>query len=98
MANFKEMVKFYLNEAGKDPDRVEGGYKALATRLSKDLGKKISWQQVKRYLKSKEKTLKKEGKWKYIERNSKKATQPGAYKYGIHGALYQIMKRHFAKL
>ena len=95
--NFKERVKFYLIEAGKDPDRVRGGYEALATRLSKDLGRTVSPGQVKRYLKSKEAKMKKEGKFKYISKNSKKATQPGAYKYGTGGALYTILKGHFSK-
>ena len=52
--NWEERVQSYLEEA-KDPDRVSGGYKALATRLSKDLNKDISPSQVKSYMKKMEK-------------------------------------------
>ena len=88
------MIQLNLDEA-KDQDRVAGGYKALATRLSDDLGKKITAGQVKSYLKRKEKEMKKEGKWKYMKKGEKRATDPGAYKWG--GAMYNILKGHFSK-
>ena len=89
--NFKDSVRFYLNEK-KDPDRVGGGYKAMATRLSKDLGKKITSSQVRSYLKG----LEKEGAAEEIEKRSKKATKgsPAAYEWGTK---YKIVRAHFAK-
>jgi len=94
--NFKEKVRLYLQEK-KDPDRVAGGYKAIATRLSRELDKNITPAQVKRYLKSKEKELKKEGKFKHMEKGAKKATKPGAYKWGYGGSMYQMALGHFKK-
>jgi len=91
-----------LLEYRKDPDRQEGGYKALATRLSKELHKRITWRMVKDYLEKKKKELKntKVGRGsalRYLERNSKEATDPGAYLYGHGGAVYSMLKGHFSK-
>jgi len=89
--NFKERVRELLE--AKDPDRVKGGYKGLATRLSKDLGKNILPTQVERYLnldKTKKMVMQ-------IKKRAKKAVEPGAYKWGVGGAIYKILKRHFSK-
>jgi len=90
-----------LNEYRKDPERQIGGYKALATRLSKDLGKRITWRMVKDYLDKKKRELKntKVGRgsaWRYFIKNAEKATDPGAYLYGHGGAIYNILKGHFS--
>lgn len=94
--DWKDKVKLYLGER-KDSERQAGGYKGLATRLSKELGKSITPAQVKSYLKKKDKELRKEGKMKYIERGAKKAREPGAYKWGKGGAIFSMLKGHFAK-
>lgn len=74
----------------KDPDRVEGGYKAMATRLSKDLGKNITPSQVENYLQS----LEKKDTADEIEKRSKSAKNPGDYEWGTK---YKILKNHFSK-
>lgn len=86
--NFKERVLELVE--GKDPDRVEGGYKAMASRLSKDLGKTISPAQVKRYLAS----MEKKGVSGKIKKGAKKATSPGKFEWQTK---YKIMKAHFSK-
>lgn len=79
--DFKEKVLFYLRE-GK-------GHKAWATRLSKDLGRKITPSQVKRYMK------KLEGKTaEGIKKRAKEATDPGAYEWGVK---YKILLNHLKK-
>lgn len=93
MKNFADRVNYYLTE--KTKVREEAGYKGLATRLSKELGKEINSSQVKSYLKKKEAELKKAGKWKYIQKGAEKASAPGAYKYGTHGSIYMMLKNHF---
>jgi hypothetical protein len=86
---WKEKVLFYLNEK-KDPDRVSGGYKALATRLSNDLGKNITSDKVKEYLKF----LDKKKFVKNLKARAKKAINPPAYEWGTK---YKILKNHFNK-
>ena len=86
--NFKKRV-LDLIEA-KDPDRVAGGYKAMATRLSKELNKTISPAQVKKYLAS----MEKKGISGKIKKGAKEATSPGKYEWGTK---YKIMKAAFSK-
>jgi len=81
---FKERVRYYLGEA-----QVNRGHKALATRLSKDLGKKITAKQVENYLDHKENT----NTWKEIKKRAKSASDSGDYKWGT---VYKILKRHFS--
>ncbi len=89
--NFKDSVIFYLNEK-KDPERVTGGYKAMATRLSRDLGKSVSASQVKSYLKK----MDKEGTSSGIKKQAKKPkiTDAGAYQWSVK---YRILLNHFKK-
>jgi hypothetical protein len=85
---FKEKVHIYLNEQRKDPDRVEGGHKTLATRLSRDLRKKITPLQVKNYLKK----LEEKDIVGNIKKRAKKSDNPQAYEWGTK---YKIIKNHF---
>lgn len=91
-----------LNEYRKDPDREIGGYKALATRLSNELHKRITWRMVRDYLKKKKRELAhtkvgRGSQLRYLERDSQRATNPGAYLYGNSGAVYNMLKGHFSK-
>jgi hypothetical protein len=87
--DFRENVRWHLKEAGKDPDRVAGGYKGLATRLTRDLKKTITPAQVKAYMKKmeKEKTSRK------VKAMAKGKLDSNAYEYT---AKYNILKGHFA--
>ena len=89
--NFLEAVKYYLNEK-VDPQRKEGGYKAMATRLSRDLGKDIPLRKVKSYMKK----MDKGNTVKDIKRSASKKgiTSPKSYEYATK---YKIMKAHFSK-
>jgi hypothetical protein len=91
---WKKMVSGYLGILNES--RNTGGYEALATRLSRDLGKEITSSKVKSYLKKKETEMKKEGKWKYLMNGEKMAKNKGAYKWGKSGAMYKILKGHFS--
>lgn len=85
---WKEMVKEYLYEA--DPDRRrEGGYKAMATRLSSTLGKTITPLQVKSYLEK----MEQKKMAKNIKSKAKAASAPDAYEWG---AKFKILKNHFS--
>jgi hypothetical protein len=79
-----DRVGFYLEEG-----RREGGYKALATRLSRDLGKRITPKQVKNYLSKLEKTE----VVKDIKKRSREAKMQQAYEWGTK---YKILKNHFS--
>ena len=79
---FKERVKQYLSEATK------AGYKRFATRLSNDLGKEVSPEQVKKYIKK----LDRRKVMKEIKKRSEEASNKDAYKYGT---IYKIMLNHF---
>jgi len=74
--NFKKRVLELVE--GKDPDRVAGGYKAMATRLSKELNKTISPAQVKKYLAS----MEKKGVSGKIKKGAKGASAPGKFEWG----------------
>ena len=89
--NFKERVSFYLTEkANKKVPGPGAGYERLASRLSKDLHKTITADQVKGYLKK----MEKEKTSGNIEKKAKKAKVPGAYEWA---AKYNILKSHFSK-
>lgn len=83
---WEERVNQYLNES--DPQRREGGYKAMATRLSRDLNKRISPEQVKKYLRRMEKR-KVVGD---IKRRAGKAADSSAYEWKTK---YKILRGHF---
>jgi len=76
--NWKKRVRECLSEGS--------GHKAFATRLSTDLGKTITPNQVKKYLSKMEPTAKK------VNAISKKKRSPENYKWGT---IYKILKNHF---
>lgn len=78
-----------LLEVKKDPDRVAGGYKAMATRLRKDLGKEISPSEVKSYLQK----IEKKKKIKDLKNKAEGISKP-SYKWST---IYKILKGHFKK-
>lgn len=87
--DFKEKVSSYLKEK-VDPERRAGGYKAMATRLSRDLSKRITPESVKKYLQS----LEKKQVAKNIGKRAKGARVAGAYEWK---SKYKIMLNHFKK-
>lgn len=86
---WKNKVKMFLEET-KDRDRVAGGYKAMATRLTNDLGKSISPSQVKAYLKK----MEKEGTASAIRASAKGKRDSDAYNWQ---SKYNVMKASFMK-
>jgi len=86
--DWEKTVRDRLMEA-KDPERVAGGYKALATRLTKDLKKKITPAQVKAYMKK----MENKASTKQIKGRAKGMLDSKAYEYQ---SKYNILKGHFA--
>lgn len=86
----EELAALSLTEASAI--KKAAGYKALATRLSKELGRKISSSSVKSYLATLEPT-ETAGE---IEKRAKhpKFGSKGAYEWGTK---YKILRAHFAK-